>query len=360
MAQNDNTPARTSISPATYGLPNDPISRAETARNVLAIAAQKCNLLAPETQLDFIRAHYAICLRIVVFPGDECWYQAEKKFALTYASLNKLAAAAGLTFISVRRVDDGKTPLFWRFEARGKVRLFDGTEREEIASRELDLRDGAPETLKSDGKSALQGINKIRSVGAQQCESKAKARVIRALLGIRSYTQEESNRPFVWPALVYMPPDTEDVNRMVAAKELGMVEAMYGQRPASTRAEVIDVPCTPLAIEDKGGNQTLDFQAETERLNNRSSVRREVDNVPDEPFAAGGYDDPPPDDPSWESDRKGFVDALGRASLELEDVEGWLRRHNRKRPSEMTTPDRRALYQELRSYGGNLPQGGAK
>ena len=339
-------------------LPAEPITKAETARNALSIAAQHCNLLAPETSLDFIRAHYAISMRVVAFSEGD-WYSTDGKQALTYSALCKLAAAAGLTWLTVRRIDDGKTPLFWRFEARARVRLFDGTEREEIASRELDLRDGAPDALSA--KSAA-GLAKLRSVGPQQCESKAKARVIRALLGVRSYTANEARRPFCWPALVYMPPDTEDVNRMVAAKELGMVEAMYGPR-STARAQVIDVASTPLALEDKGGNHAPDFQAETERLSSRAAVRREVEDVPDEPYseAGSGYDEPQ-DDPSWEGDRANFVNAIGKQSYELDDVTVWLRKHNRKQPNAMNLDERRALYQELRSYGGNLPpvQGGAR
>jgi hypothetical protein len=357
------------LNPLTYGMPAHPITKADAARNVLALAAASCNLLAPETQLDFVPANFAISMRIVAFPGDGDWYSVDGgKFALTFASLNKLAAAAGITWLSVRRIDDGRQPLFWRYEAQGRVRLFDGTERTEIASRELDLRDGAPETLKKDGKEALAGLNKLRCVGSQQCESKAKARVIRALLGVRSYTKDESMRPFVWPALVYMPPDTEDVRRMVAAKELGMVEAMYGPRSTPAKGEIIDVPPAPLAIEDKGGGEQVDYGKESERTT-RTTVRREVENIPDEPIAqeqrtapatqSGGYGDPAAH-ASWDGDREAFTNALGKQGYELEDVAVWLRKSRRKQPNLMDDKDRRALYEELCSYGGNLPTGGAK
>jgi hypothetical protein len=245
-------------------------------------------------QIDRVPDDYAISLRVVRLPADlsgdsnGVWYKQEGgKLALHYSALNILAQAAGITWLSVLHERMGE-PLLWRVVAKARCRLFDGTYREEIASREVDLREGS-----ALAKSLKPGqLGKMRTVGAEQCESKAKARVIRALLGLRSsYTVAEAKRPFVVPTLLYMPPNTPEIRQMVAARELGIVSELYGPRQP---AHIIDVQAEPerLALPDHGA--PVDFNAEAQRLANREPARNEAPDPED--VAEMGYG-PPPDEP---------------------------------------------------------------
>lgn len=284
------------VDPASFNLPSGPIADVTRLRGALSVAAENCNLLGPEMQIDRVPDDYAVSLRVVRLPADLAgdsngvWYKQEGgKLALHYSALNILAQAAGITWLAVNHERMGE-PLLWRVVAKARCRLFDGTFREEIASREVDLRDGS--ALAKSIKSPAQ-LAKMRAVGAEQCESKAKARVIRALLGLRSsYTVAEARRPFVVPTLLYMPPNTPEIRQMVAARELGIVAELYGPRPA---ARTIDVQSEPerLAIVDNGA--PLDLSAEAQRLASREPVRG---GEPDpEDLAEMPYDDGPPDEP---------------------------------------------------------------
>lgn len=289
-------PVPVGVDPASFDLPSGPIADISRLRGALSVAAANCNLLGPEMQIDRVPLDYAISLRVVRLPADlsgdsnGVWYKQEGgKLALHYSALNILAQAAGITWLSVQHERMGE-PLLWRVVAKARCRLFDGTYREEIASRELDLREGSALTrsIKSSGQ-----LGKMRAVGAEQCESKAKARVIRALLGLRSsYTVAEAKRPFVVPTLLYMPPDTVEIRQMVAARELGIVAELYGPRPA---ARIIDVQPEPerLALPDHGA--PVDFSAEAQRLTERTPASAQAPDPEDlaEMNNAGSpYDEP--------------------------------------------------------------------
>lgn len=230
-----------SVKPGDYGLPEGMITEAELAQDAMEVAQrQGLNVLGPVTEIQGLPVGYAIIFRVVTFNAsfDEkdvaaksngTYYMTDGgKLALHRSALDALAAAAGLTWIPelCRRVDDRREVLYWEFQMAARYRTFDGEERTIIRSYEVDLRPGSP---LSSGMSDNQ-YKKAKPFGAMLCESKAANRVVRAALSLKSsYTPDEAARPFVFPVLKWIPPTGDAViNRMIAAKELGILDAFKG------------------------------------------------------------------------------------------------------------------------------------
>ena len=260
MSNNENT-ALERVDPATLGLPPDPITDINEARNALTHAANKhCNLLAPLTKLNYLPESYQMVIRTVFAPplkqgnrkkGDSngyWWVTENGKPALTRASLDQLAQAAGITDVDSRI--DCPEPYLWICTHTIAMRDLDGRERRVTRSKEVDLRDGAPLTQ---GKSD-RNVKRAREHGAQVCQSKAANRCIRAALGVKgSYEWDESEKPFVFPVLQFVPNMADPmIARMVAAKELGVIDNLFGAQAvaeiAHDRGEVMDTTAIPAPI----------------------------------------------------------------------------------------------------------------
>ena len=224
-----------------YGLPQGPVTDVGLVRDALATALEKgCNLLAPLTQLQTLPPDHEVALVVVAFPLDGewsnrsngTWYEVDGgKVSLHRGALDRLAAAAGLSSVPEHcRVELVET-FFWRatYTVRGKG--FDGQERTVTKSVEFDVRQDSPEARKLG-----RGLAGARKFGARHAESKAANRAIRSFLGLNgSYTRAAAAKPFVFPKLQWVP-DMSDpmIRRMVAAKQLGIVDQLFG---AQARAE---------------------------------------------------------------------------------------------------------------------------
>lgn len=255
------------IDPATIGLPTKPTTDVATLGDALVVAERRgCNVLAPVTELQFIPVGFQAAVRMIVFPTDGqwdgrsngLWYETDGgKLALHRGPLDQLASLAGLSWDYVRRVDDGTVPLLWAFEAAATLCTFDGTRRQVIRNRVLDLRDGSPEIVdmieaaNRQQRGAGDRISKARLHGAALCETKATSRVVRAALGLRgSYSKVEAAQPFVFPTLIFVPDmDDPEVRRMVTASALGIVRTVYG--PGAPGGPVLHAPGTIVDVVDR-------------------------------------------------------------------------------------------------------------
>lgn len=258
--ENENALER--VSPDALGLPMHPITNIDDARNALTTAANKrCNLLAPLTKLTYLPESYQMVIRTVfVVPlarnnrgkgktNGHWWVTEAGKPALTRASLDQLAQAAGITDVSSEIACP--EPYLWICTHTVAMRDLDGRERRVTRTKEVDLRDGAPLTS---GKSE-RFVVRAREHGAANAQSKAANRAIRAALGVKgSYEWDESEKPFVFPVLQFAPDMSDPViKRMVAAKELGVIDNLFGAMAAAEvashdRGEVIDGTALPAQI----------------------------------------------------------------------------------------------------------------
>lgn len=172
---------------------------------------ERFNVCFPVMKPDIIPPMYAVALRPVSIDGrlkddgkpassDVYLDTAKKKYGLTKIALDKIAAAAGLSWhpAYTGRVDDNSDPLFRTYRACGVVTNLDGTPRLITAHKTLDLRDGAPHGMTTDQlREARKHIDAL-------CESKAMNRVIRKYAFIKGlYERDELKRPFIIAALVF-------------------------------------------------------------------------------------------------------------------------------------------------------------
>ncbi len=244
--------------------------------NALVSNKDKTHILTPFTQLmfeeDLFAPGFRPSLRTITLDtsedAGEVYESWEKKgeFALTKKALDKLAQVAGIEWVHVYRVDKGTDPLMASFYAEGKMRLIDGTFHHMPASKSINLNDGSPEANAMKAKpNQLAGARKNIVALA---ESKAKNRVIRALLGLKqSYKPAELKKPFLVMKIV---PDMNDpeVKRMVQAQMLGMEKFLFAPQanpeqealPAGT--DGLELPPVPGTANQTGSGPVIDIQAE--------------------------------------------------------------------------------------------------
>jgi len=180
---------------------------------------QKYNILLPTLKLESIPPMCEIAFNIVEINPDphkkEVYLQKNGELSHTKHGIDKLAAAAGVNWDwrACGRLDNGSDPHYCHYRMVGIVKDFDGTVRNCIGDKEVDLRDGS-EQLKAmvttdDKKNTVPNVKQI----AQQrqnilslAQSKAANRALRSLLQIKhSYSAIELKYPFVVPKIIFRP-----------------------------------------------------------------------------------------------------------------------------------------------------------
>ncbi len=239
------------------------VHNARELGQALVANRDKAHLLTPfalaEFSEDIIAPGFRPSLRMTkidtVLDHGEVYEPWEKRgsLALTKKAIDKLAQLAGIEWNYVTRVDDGSDPLYAHYKAKGTMLEVDGTERSEEASRPINLNEGSPEAEAMKANPGM--LKKARQNIAMYSESKAKNRVVRALLGIQSsFKPEELQKPFVVLKIV---PDMNDpeVRRMVQAKMLHLEKYLFQAEhpreippelpPASPGASGLELPEPP-------------------------------------------------------------------------------------------------------------------
>lgn len=255
-------------------IPTQPITSSDVVDSAIAaVRSHRFTLIGSLRPGMPIPPGYAITLATVDLPtGDPVlWYKVDGgKLAPSKVALDRLAELAGISDEYTRRVDDGKTPFRWEYESAVLIRGLDGTTRRIVRRREVDLTESGPdfalavESAKRGGRytaGTVPGqIQQARKFGAAICESKAHNRAVRAALGIAAaMPPDQAARPFVVPKLTWVPPaDNAMIQQMIAAKELGLVDALFGGQQAA-RPTIAAEPA-PEIIDDKGeGAPDLDY-----------------------------------------------------------------------------------------------------
>lgn len=207
---------------------------------------ERFNVCFPVMKPDIIPPMYAVALRPVSIDGrlkddgkpvssDVYLDGRNKKYGLTKLALDKIAAAAGLSWhpAYTGRVDDNSDPLFRTYRACGVVTNLDGTPRLITAHKTLDLRDGAPHGMTADQlREARKHIDAL-------CESKAMNRVIRKYAFIKGlYEKDELKRPFIIAALVFTgetddPELKREVVKAMVQRATGANVNLFGPAPST-------------------------------------------------------------------------------------------------------------------------------
>lgn len=239
---------------------------------------QKANMLIPSTHIDGLSDwHKPVIDEVFLSPerdaGDAYYDTITKKYRLTKQGLIKLSVTAGVMWhpTGTRRIDNRQDRDYCAFRAIGGIRKADGTPVWLKAEYDLDFEVVADEIEEQYEKKASdyerypdknpwwgkmspadqkayiakcvrRDVLQKRKHKAKLCESGAKTRVVRELLGLKSsYTKEELAKPFVMVRIVFSPnmDDPEVKKRLLDASVQAML-GVYGLPPE--QQQVIDIP----------------------------------------------------------------------------------------------------------------------
>lgn len=179
--------------------PSDMVGSYTTAPAInarLEAAAEQAHLVSPMTSVGQLPPGWAVAITsVLVDVKNETYPTSGGKRGLSKVALDRIAAAAGISWDATRsgRMDDGSHPHYCEWRAVGRVRQFDGTTREIVGSKTMDLRDGS-ETVKQVGTKELAGMRRFIDGHA---ETKARLRAVRSIGVATGYTEEELRKPFV-------------------------------------------------------------------------------------------------------------------------------------------------------------------
>ena len=176
-----------------------------------------------------------------IYPAKEVYAVDGGGLGLSKVTLDKISAAAGIVWERVERTDNRQHPHYCEFTAVARVADLDGTVRQSIGNKTLDLRDKAEDGSPGKDRATMgdKQLAQARKFITEICASKAMNRAISSVLAIkRAYTAEELRKPFI---VVKLTPDTNHAKaqEMVLAGLTGNAALLYGRQEAPAR--VIDV-----------------------------------------------------------------------------------------------------------------------
>lgn len=258
----------------------------DALREALDGLSEHANLLLPVQRVGLIPQGHAVTVAAHAVDVENETYPVKGgrgKRALHKAALDKIGAAAGLTWGMSRREDNGAHPHVCEIVVVCEVQDLDGKSRRIEARKRLDLRDDAPMALEilANAETAEKGARQLRQTRAfitEHTESKARNRAVRLALGLRqAYTAQELSRPFVAAKMVWTgnygdPATNRAVALLSAAKALGagaelfahVGAAMFGAgRPELDDA--LDAPEPPQVLDvldDDAPDDVLDDEPE--------------------------------------------------------------------------------------------------
>jgi hypothetical protein len=262
--------------------------------------AERYNLLTPRTVTSRPPEATQVTVSQVVLDAKpehgDVYPQQGGKLAPTKAALNKIAAAAGISWDASRRVDDRKHPHYCEWEVVGSMLMPDGTVRRESACKTVDMREdnGADgrggdlqqiiSTAKNKDRDPTSEILAVRQHIASHAETKAKLRCIRALLGLQTaYNAGDLKKPFV---VVKLSPDPHHpaVQGAVMDRFFGASQSLYGggkvidsteadalgAQPEGDGDEAVEdagaLPSSAASDDDPPMDEALPFEAIEERI----------------------------------------------------------------------------------------------
>jgi hypothetical protein len=238
----------------------------EQPRALTALKNSQANILgavyAVESQIDPFRKARMVQILIESNPdAGEVYEQGRGKYALTQVGLAKLAGAGNMTF---RVIEQHTTADYVRITVEGSYTNASGECLTDQKTSEIYLDDieeeimerpatkweaqASPEELREKRKKEFRQFRKFK---LQRCETSAKNRVIRSLLGIRNvYSPEELKKPFVLATVTYSPDFSDpDIKSAAIEKHTGQKVALFGAPSAVSRTD--DVPM--LGCDPRGG-----------------------------------------------------------------------------------------------------------
>lgn len=228
-------------------------SNAEAASRALIEAGQQYHLVTPATIVGRLPEGCDVVVSLVqvdpyssevyAITGDRKNPKPDDTVGLDRVSLAKIAAAAGVTWVSSRRTDDGSHPHYCSWEAIARFPNFDMTSADypgnvDIDTREDgDIRGPAAQEIrnKQHGKpgNGDSQLLELRKFLVRHCESKAMNKAIGNKGVRRSYKRSELQKPFAVARLIFTgqsddPEARRDFRQMIGQRFLGASHQLYG------------------------------------------------------------------------------------------------------------------------------------
>lgn len=240
---------------------------AEEVTNVLQYAAKNYHLVSPATACGAVPEGCSIAMSTVLVDVENETYDVGGKRGLAKSALDKIAAAAGISWDAriSGRLDDGSDPHYVMWRAVGQMRHLDGTLVQIVGTKEMDLRQGSAqvealweryESKLAKWKESRRGyepkpptgqIREMRLHIVAHAESKARLRAIRSL-GVRAaYADAELKKPFVIAKIMWTGQTKDpELRRAFAMKQadamLGGHKSLYGDLPPAPLPSVAGMP----------------------------------------------------------------------------------------------------------------------
>jgi hypothetical protein len=211
---------------------------------------EHCNIVTPIANVASIMPMHGISLRAVVIDPtiddkgngpevyrDSRFCKADER-APGKVALMKLLNAGGVQVVAKNRLDDRSDPNYCEIEVILAIQDYDGMHRQFIASKAMDLRDGAADTMKKEGNKMVRqdesAIADKRRHIQSHAETKAIERGLRGIFGLKQkYTVAELQRPFIIPKLVpNLDVSDPDVKAAVLDHALNAGNRLYGPKAA--------------------------------------------------------------------------------------------------------------------------------
>lgn len=219
----------------------------ERIRQMFVWCAEAGHLIAPSTSASSLPIGCEVSLSVVrLNVNSDAHTVGNGKYSLLKHALKMLANAAGISFLpgESHRIDDERDPRYVHYRAVGVWQALDGNILPVTADKELDLRDGSDQTKEilaaatgdTEEVRRTRGEKTLRAIRANilsHAQTKAELRAIRAALGIRAYTLQDFDKPWVVAKLIFTgrSRDPQLMRENAAAirdKMLGGVASMFG------------------------------------------------------------------------------------------------------------------------------------
>lgn len=263
------------------------------------------NILTPYVSLDGLSARWKATVKTTylssnIKDGDVYPKKGESgSFIITKQGLERLSVLANIIWNKSQRLDDEKNKKYIKMEAHGALRLADGSLSPDNRSYGIDLEARA-ELLRYEYIARGKKLNKsgqvlddyvdfcvgeriayIRNHMDTLCETGAKNRVIRALLGIKTYTKAQLNNPFVCVTIAYTP-DEEDplVRELLTLQSMGALSQVYGM----SQSPRLPAP-TPKQVEYVATDEEAELIPEDDELiPEEDEIIPDENNIPEDDF----------------------------------------------------------------------------
>lgn len=337
-----------------------------------------CNILTPAITLEGLSEHHKATVEMLSLSPDPDYGDVYKdklsaNFIVKKQGLDKLSVLAGIIWPpegATTRVDDGQNRDYIAFKAFGAIRKADGQCVPCQAYYDMDLialeDDLVHQYQEKARKATKPKMNKekqieyvdycvgrdmrsLRNHRATRCESGARNRVIRALLGLKQkYSKAELQKPFVAVRITYQPDYNDpETKRLITLMSLGAQGNIYGMAmpPAQLPAPPPNKYSTEQVMDAETVVPETDGPVETEQENGLT----ENDDTAGED-TEGKFHTEEEDDQFGLWDRKSQVKHIEKlAKTKGYDLAGLLKRMEKKETTDLSDIELVKIHDKLKS-----------